>query len=519
MKRLIRHILASLLLGGLLLSVLPLYADSGDVLNRKIHLSIRKGTVYKLLGQITERTGYLFIYDSKIIQNDEIVRIKPGDYTVGEALRLIIHDPAIQPQVIGNHILLQQFAAAPPPAAAPDSLRPHPSSYFTMEGILQDRYTGEAIAFGSIGLKEAPIGTISNQNGEFRLHIPDSLRQAHLYFSHLGYQPQEIACSVFEGHSLSISLEPKVISIQEVIVRRVHALQLIQQMMEQIETNYSRQPVYLTTFYREGIERKKDFVSLTEAVFKIYKTPYQAFASADQVKLLKMRRISNQQEKDTLITRMKSGINACLMLDLMKHPPDFLSPDGDRFYTYAHTDIAVVDDRLANVISFEQRTHTDIPLYKGDLYIDTDNNALLRATFEINPRYIKKAAGMFVEKKSKDLRITPEKVIYTITYKPWNGIYYINHIRGDLHFKIKKRRQLFNTTSLHTWFEMVTCKTDTLHVNRFARSETLPTRSVFSETHFTYDESFWGGFNVILPEDKLSEAISKISSKIEETEN
>jgi len=65
---------------------------------------------------------------------------------------------------------------------------------------------------------------------------------------------------------------------------------------------------------------------------------------------------------------------------------------------------------------------------------------------------------------------------------------YINHIRGDLHFKIKKRRQLFNTNILHTWFEMVTCKIDTANVNRFSRIESLPTRTVFSDTHFNYDE-------------------------------
>ena len=97
------------------------------------------------------------------------------------------------------------------------------------------------------------------------------------------------------------------------------------------------------------------------------------------------------------------------------------------------------------------------------------------------------------------------------------GTYYINHIRGDLHFKIKKRRQLFNTNILHTWFEMVTCKIDTANVNRFSRIESLPTRTVFSDTHFNYDEGFWGDFNVILPEDKLNEAISRITSKIEET--
>ena len=176
-----------------------------------------------------------------------------------------------------------------------------------------------------------------------------------------------------------------------------------------------------------------------------------------------------------------------------------------------------MDDRLANVISFEQRKSINEPLYRGQIYIDMENNALLRVDFEVNPQYIEQAAGMFVERKSRNLRITPQKVAYTVSYKQWNGTYYINHIRGDLHFKIKKRRQLFNTNILHTWFEMVTCKIDTANVNRFSRIESFPTRTVFSDTHFNYDEGFWGDFNVILPEDKLNEAISRITSKIEET--
>ena len=93
----------------------------------------------------------------------------------------------------------------------------------------------------------------------------------------------------------------------------------------------------------------------------------------------------------------------------------------------------------------------------------------------------------------------------------------MNHVRGDLFFRIKKRKQLFGTFPLHTWFEMVTCKIDTNRVSRFARSEALPTRTIFAETRFTYDEKFWGNFNMIPPEEKLNDAIGKISSKIEET--
>lgn len=447
-----------------------------------------------------------------------MVRLAGGDYALADLIRRLTGNPAIEARRIGNHLLLQagtgQSAA---PVVSPDLPQQPDPAYFTVEGKLHDRYSGEPIAYGSIGLKEVSLGTISNQNGEFRLLIPDSLRQANVLFSHLGYQPEEIGCGELEKGHLLIALEPKVIPIQEVVIRRTNPLRLVEEMVAHIQTNYPQKEVYHTTFYREGVELKKRFVSLAEAVFKIRKTPYYRQAATDQVKLLKMRKIFNRQEKDTMVTKMKSGIWACLYLDVMKHLPDFLEPGSEKTYQYVHTDITVVDERLANVVSFEQREGVNEPFYKGLLYIDMENAALIRAQFEINPRYIRRAAGMLVERKSRELRIIPTQVKYTVTYKPWNGTYYIHHVRGDLHFKIKKRKQLFNTAPLHTWFEMVTCKTDTFDVTRFSRSETLPTRTIFSETHFTYDAGFWEHFNVILPEESLSDAIEKITAQIEET--
>ena len=43
----------------------------------------------------------------------------------------------------------------------------------------------------------------------------------------------------------------------------------------------------------------------------------------------------------------------------------------------------------------------------------------------------------------------------------------------------------------------------------------LSVHTIFAETPFVYDKSFWEDFNVIPPEKELSEAIEKISSKIE----
>ena len=63
---------------------------------------------------------------------------------------------------------------------------------------------------------------------------------------------------------------------------------------------------------------------------------------------------------------MKSGINASLSLDLIKELPDFLLTDEKiESYMYASSDIAVIDDRLAHVIYFEQKGNINSALYRG----------------------------------------------------------------------------------------------------------------------------------------------------------
>lgn len=524
MKRTATYRLLFALIGLLLMTAIPLRADDkGDkdknVLERLIHIPKSKETVYELLGKVSERSGYLFIYDSNIIDNEQVVKIPGGKCSVREAIYRITGDRSLNLRVIGNHILIsrpvQEIAVKEELPVLPDTI-----AYFTLEGILRDKYTNEPIPFATVSVSDdGSIGNVTNQAGEFRLRLPDTLNRSRINFSHVGYQPYQIESSLLAERYSMLTLEPKVIPIQEVVVRIVNPLRLLREMEEKKSINYSQEPVYQTAFYREGIERKNKFVSLTEAIFKIYKGSYTQRTTTDQVKLLKMRRISNNQERDTIIAKMKSGINASMQLDIIKDAPDFLIPESDVNYpyVYAHSDITVIDNRMANVISFEQREFITSPLLKGNLYIDSENSALLRAEFEIHPKYVKNAANMLVEKKSRNLKIIPQKVVYTVSYKPWNGIYYISHVRGDLHFKVKKRKQLFGSSPLHVWFEMVVCKTDTDGVSRFGRKETLSTRTVFSETKFNYDEGFWGNFNVIPPEEKLNEAIGKISSKIEET--
>ena len=492
-------------------------AKAEEVLDREIQLPKTKETTYELLNRITDLTGFFFVYDSDIVSSEKKVNFPGGKHTVKQFISLIIRDPSIQIKIIDRHILL--YKKETPVTIVAESLpeiNENPN-FIIAKAIVKDARTKEPIPYVSASIEETGIGTITNQSGEFMLKIPlfDSIQNIRI--SHVGYNQQIIPVELFLNNTIDIYMQTKIVLLQDIIVGIVNPQKIIREMLNNRPVNYQNDPVYFTTFYREGVEKKNTIVSLTEAVFQIYKTGFESSVE-DQVKLLKMRRISNKNETDSIILKMRAGIDASLHLDIIRHLPDFLDLTDENAYNYSKIDMMVTDSSLAHVIAFEQKPGIAEPLYKGELYIDAGNSALLVAHFEINPHYIDKATNL-VLKKPKGVDIKPENAGYSVYYKYWNGKYYLNYIRGDLTFKVKRKKAFFQPSrSIRTFFEMAVSKIDTVDVKKFPRKESISTRNVFSETKFQYDSRFWDDFNVILPEEKLNEAISRITSKIEEME-
>ena len=487
-----------------------------SVLNQTIDVPKSKGTVYDLLNKISESSGMFFIYDGKAIDNNRKTKLEGGKTTIRQAILEVIQEPQIEMKVIGKHILLQKSLApvAKMPGHSVDSLSP-PIAYYTIEGEIKDTKTFEVLPFASVRMEENGMGTVANQNGHFLLKIPDSLVNNEITFSHIGYETQKIPSELLIGNYTGIYMNVQVVPIQEVIINLVNPIKVIKNMLDKRSENYMNDPVLLTTFYREGIEYRKKFVSLTEAVFKIYKFPFES-THTDRVKLLKMRKISEVYE-DSIIIKFKAGVHASISLDIVKNLPDFLILDDENIYNYTKIDMTVIDSRLAHVIFFEQKPESKNPCYKGELYIDTETSALLGARFEINSEHIKQAKDNLVIKQSKDMVITPKEAIYTVSYKELNGKFYMNYIRGDLSLEVNKKKWIIPYSStVHTYFEMVTCKIETDNIKPFSSKENLPTSKIFSETKFLYDSNFWKDFNIILPEQKLNDDIARISAQVEE---
>ena len=217
----------------------------------------------------------------------------------------------------------------------------------------------------------------------------------------------------------------------------------------------------------------------------------------------------------TGILKLKGGVLSALQLDIVKTVPDFLGQAQPAQYTFTYSDLVSNNSSDAYAITFVQNPGINEALYTGTLYIDKETYALLGADFEINPQYLDVAAENLILKKSRNLIVKLEKISYSVSYTPFNGKYYLNHVRCDLRLKTRQRKHL-TYDNFTTFLELATCHIDTANVVKFPRQEVLKPNVVFSDASFYSDNSFWGDFNIIAPEEKLSEALSKIIGKIEE---
>ena len=478
--------------------------------NEKIlHIAKSKGKVYELLEMLTKKTGKMFIYDSDVINNDKKAKIDEGNYTLMQAVKTIIGDNELELKEIGNHILVNK-----PAYKRKQEVVKVYAKCTVLEGNVIDMGTRKPLGYVSVCIKGTSIGSVANANGVYRLAVPDSLIHQEVTFSHIGFHTQEVPAEVLRQQKSMIVMQEQITTLQENVMRLKNPLVLLMEMQKCKKQNYPHAPYRETAFYREGVDNNDRFVRLSEGVFNIYKPRYLS-AETEQVKLLKKRNIFFKNAQDSVVAKMKAGIEACMMLDIMRNPPDFLRLPNEN-YNYFSTGITMIDDRTANTIYFEQKHDIHEPLCCGELFVDEDNNALLGAKFEINPQYVENATDMIVEKKGKGLSVTPQKISYNLSYRQIDSHYYVSYVRGDLNFKIKKKHRLFGTSHTHLWFEMATCSVDTANVTKYDKKELISKTSIFDEAGYVYDADFWGNMNIIPMEENISESIRKITLKVEE---
>jgi len=395
--------------------------------------------------------------------------------------------------------------------ALPTTIRE--TNYLT--GTISDDETREPLIFATLALKNKGTGTVTNNNGEFGLKITPDLVNDTLSVSYLGYFGKEIPVKQALGNNFTILMKREFISIPEIIIKNQIPQEIISKARQAIPHNFGNTPALMTGFYREGVLKKHELQTYSEAILEIYKSAYSGTLYGDQIKVYKSRKIENSDRRDTLTVRLKAGLSSCLELDGAKNIFDFLSPDRMSDYSYRMTDIVTYEDESAYVIEFEQREDIDLPLFKGTIYINTIDFGILHAEFEFNKALVHKMKDLFVSNKTRGFNTWPVSVKYSVSYRKMNNRYFLSHVRGDLLFSSNQKKKLFNT-QFNVFLELAITKINLENVTRFEREELAPIHSIFSKTITSYDPLFWGDQNFLRPEDNLLQALKNMNVKLQE---
>ena len=390
------------------------------------------------------------------------------------------------------------------------------TDFYSISGVVRDRNTRRAINQVSISAVGTNVGTITNEDGEFTLKISNSLNVNEIQLSCLGYINALITIGRNETEVKSIFLTPESYVLSEVLVFSwKNPRDLVVAAIEKVEDNYDTKPNKLTGFYRETVQKRRRFITISEAVIEVFKGGYNMSVDRDQVKILKGRKLISPKLSDTLSVKFLGGPNMPVYLDVVKNPDVILDMEALDYYTYKMGEATSIDDRIQFVVYFEPQMIVSYPLYAGTLYIDRETLSFTRAEFKMDMRDRNKVTNTILRDKPRGLQFTPEDVTYVVTYKQSGNKTYLNYIRNEIRFKCDWRRRLFFATNYEVIAEsIITDRTDQ-NVARMPSRETFSIRQSLSQEVALYqDENFWSNYNIIEPTESLESAVDKLKRQV-----
>ncbi|MCP4310570.1 MAG: hypothetical protein GY790_04860, partial [Bacteroidetes bacterium] len=172
-------------------------------------------------------------------------------------------------------------------------------------------------------------------------------------------------------------------------------------------------------------------------------------------------------------------------------------------------------ERLVYVISFRQKSHITDLMFRGSIYIDRENLAILAVDFEFNPDLIHKEPGVFLVSSSPHVHIRPTQAKYHVDYRPLNGKYHVSQVRAEVELKVRKRRQWIGS-KYRIALEMAITNVVPGERTRISHSERVKPNTILSDQPFEFDPIYWGIYNTIQPESTLQESLRSIEHNLQE---
>jgi len=387
-------------------------------------------------------------------------------------------------------------------------------SVWTFSGKVIDAKTHKGMPYVSI--TDRQVGTVTNEQGEFTLKLQSEPQT--VTFSYVGYKTRRLSageCKTLMAEGKPVQMQASSVVLSEIVVRGSDARDIVLKAIDKIEDNYPHQANLLRGFYRETVQKRHRFISVSEGVVDLYKTAYNRQNWRDGVSISKGRRLLSQKPSDTLSVKLQGGPVLPVHLDLVKERDILLNEEELLKYDLSFLTTKTTGDRLQYVIELKPRVITDYALYRGHLYIDQETLAFTKIDLQLDMTDVDKVTRMILRKKPFSLRFTPRELTLSIDYKTDDGVTRINYIRNVIRFRCDWKRRVFKSNFTVVSEMVVTDRKEGEGVKPIRIRDTFNrSDNFYDKVIYFNDPHFWGSENIIEPTEDLLEGIDKIKRKL-----
>ena len=310
-------------------------------------------------------------------------------------------------------------------------------------------------------------------------------------------------------------MNAKSIQLEEVEIVAGDGREIVRKALHRIPDNYPNTPSMMVAFYREHVKKRNHYISLVESVLDIHKKSYRSF-SDDQAKIYIGRKAPDISSNDPILLKFQGGISNALLLDVAKNPEIVFGKEGED-YTFNIEGFINIDNKPHYNIAFAPHESISDILFRGNMFIDASSYAFSRIEFNMNVEKRKDAANIFIRRKPSKMRVAMSHAKYIVNYLEKDGKWYFNYSKTDVGFKVRWTNRFFGLFSTHYTIGSEIAITDRYNqpIVKFPRRERIHSTDVIAEkVEYFQDPEFWGQYNVIQPDEEISNAIRKLSGKL-----
>lgn len=483
--------------------------ENNSVLEKKITLQATSETIASILDQISAQTKVFFSYDAQLIEAERKTDISVADKSIREVLDTLF-DSHFEYKVLGDQVVIAKPESDQLKKKADDvSARP---KVIIFKGKVTDREEKDALPYSSIFVFRKNIGTVSNNDGEFVLKVPESMARDTIIVSCLGYRQQMFPITELTDKEYAISLAPNSVQLKEIKVTVVNPEEIVSKILAKIPVNYSRETEVMSSFYREVLKQDDKYIDVAEALMEIRKAPYDNEFTQDRVKVIRGRKSENVKPFQFVDFKIQGGPYYITKLDVMKTLDSFLDPEFRDMYRFTMEGIIDVENRATYLLSFRPKEKSEDADYEGKLYVDMSSLALVRAEFGLSRAGLKYAREALIRKKPKDFYVRPFDVEYKVSYRRLENKWHLSTAQTSMKFRVRSKQDRVNSV-FHSESELLITDFRPDDKSRFKRDEVFNSNDIFTEVVTSYDDGFWGDYNTIKPSEELRKSLEHYTMK------